>query len=224
MVSVGEILWEPSQEWVDKTNLSAFRQWLKENQGVEFDNLHQLRRWSLDHLDDFWQAVWDFFKVEAATPPTAVLGKRTMPGAEWFPGSTLNYAQHILRNEKPGEAALMYANEDHVLHELEWSELADSVRILATELRKMGIQRGDRVACYMTNIPQAAIALLACSSIGAIWSSCSPDFGTHSVLDRLSQIEPKVLFCVDGYHYKGKAFDRRNSAQHRESDLFPVPE
>jgi len=222
MVSVGEILWEPSQEWVDKTNLSAFRQWLKENQGVEFDNLHQLRRWSLDHLDDFWQAVWDFFKVEAATPPTAVLGKRTMPGAEWFPGSTLNYAQHILRNEKPGEAALMYANEDHVLHELEWSELADSVRILATELRKMGIQRGDRVACYMTNIPQAAIALLACSSIGAIWSSCSPDFGTHSVLDRLSQIEPKVLFCVDGYHYKGKAFDRKAEVKNIVETLHSI--
>ena len=122
---------------------------------------------------------------------------------------TLNYAQHILRNEKPGTTALLFANEDQALNELDWSVLANSVRVLATELRKMGIKPGDRVASYMTNIPEAAIALLACSSIGAIWSSCSPDFGTHSVLDRLSQIEPKVLFCVDGYEYKGKAFNRK---------------
>jgi len=209
MVTVGEILWEPSREWVEQTNLHAFRQWLQENRGVTFDDLHQLRRWSLEHLDDFWQAIWDYFEIEASAQPTAVLGKRTMPGAEWFPGAKLNYAQHILRNERPGKAALLYANEDQVLHELEWSDMASSVRILATELRNMGIRPGDRVACYMTNIPQAAIALLACSSIGAIWSSCSPDFGTHSVLDRLSQIEPKVLFCVDGYQYKGKSFNRK---------------
>jgi len=209
MVTVGEILWEPSQEWVEQTNLNAFRQWLKENRNVEFDDLHQMRRWSLDHLDDFWQAAWDYFDIEASSPPSAVLGKRTMPGAQWFPGSTLNYAQHILRNEKPGTTALLFANEDQTLNELDWSVLGNSVRILATELRKMGIKPGDRVASYMTNIPEAAIALLACSSIGAIWSSCSPDFGTHSVLDRLSQIEPKVLFCVDGYEYKGKAFNRK---------------
>jgi acetoacetyl-CoA synthetase len=209
MVTVGEILWEPSPEWVEQTNLNAFRQWLKENRNVEFDDLHQMRRWSLDHLDDFWQAAWDYFDIDASSPPTAVLGKRTMPGAQWFPGSTLNYAQHILRNEKPGTTALLFANEDQTLNELDWSVLGNSVRILATELRKMGIKPGDRVASYMTNIPEAAIALLACSSIGAIWSSCSPDFGTHSVLDRLSQIEPKVLFCVDGYEYKGKAFNRK---------------
>ena len=209
MVTVGEILWEPSPEWVEQTNLNAFRQWLKENRNVEFDDLHQMRRWSLDHLDDFWQAAWDYFDIDASSPPTAVLGKRTMPGAQWFPGSTLNYAQHILRNEKPGTTALLFASEDQTLNELDWSVLGNSVRILATELRKMGIKPGDRVASYMTNIPEAAIALLACSSIGAIWSSCSPDFGTHSVLDRLSQIEPKVLFCVDGYEYKGKAFNRK---------------
>jgi acetoacetyl-CoA synthetase len=213
MVTVGEILWEPSREWVEQTNLHAFQQWLKDNHGLEFDDLHQLRRWSLDHLEDFWQAIWDYFRIEASSPATAVLGKKTMPGADWFPGSKLNYAQHILRNEKPGKTALLYANEDQILHELDWAELAGKVRILATELRNMGIKPGDRVACYMANIPQAAIALLACSSIGAIWSSCSPDFGTHSVLDRLSQIEPKVLFCVDGYTYKGKPFNRKDEVR-----------
>ena len=101
MVTVGEILWEPSPEWVEQTNLHAFRQWLQENRGVTFDDLHQLRRWSLDHLDDFWQAIWDYFEIEASEQPTAVLGKRSMPGAEWFPGAKLNYAQHILRNERP---------------------------------------------------------------------------------------------------------------------------
>ena len=209
MVTVGEILWEPSRQWIEQTNLYAYQQWLKANNSLEFENSHQMRRWSLDHLDDFWQSIWDYFEIEASTPPTSVLGKRTMPGAEWFPSARLNYAQHVLRNEKPGKAALLYANEGHILKEFEWSALANDVRTLATELRKMGVIPSDRIACYMTNIPQAAIALLACSSIGAIWSSCSPDFGTHSVLDRLSQIEPKVLFCADGYHYKGKLFDRK---------------
>ena len=140
MVSVGEILWEPTQEWVEQTNLQAFRQWLKENRNIEFDDLHQMRRWSLDHLDDFWQAAWNYFNIEASTPPEAVLGKRTMPGAQWFPGSKLNFAQHILRNEKPGKTALLYSNEDQLLKGLDWSELAGNVRILATELRKIGIK------------------------------------------------------------------------------------
>jgi len=213
MVTVGEVLWQPSQEWIDSSNLQQFRNWLKSTRDLEFNSYYDLRHWSVDHLEDFWQAIWEYFNIEASSPPTAVLGKRTMPGAQWFPGARLNYAQNILRNEKPDATALYYCNEDTPLQALSWPELAGNVRKLATRLRELGIKPGDRVASYMTNIPEAVTALLATSSIGAIWSSCSPDFGTHSVLDRLSQIEPKVLFCVDGYYYKGKAFNRKPEVQ-----------
>ncbi len=213
MVTVGETLWQPDADWVASSNLQQFRNWLKRNRNLEFADYAALRRWSVTQLDDFWQAIWDFYKISASTPPTAVFGKRTMPGADWFPGARLNYAQHIMRNETAGVAALLYASEQAPLQELSWTELAANVRKLATQLRAMGIKPGDRVAAYMTNIPEAVTALLATSSIGAIWSSCSPDFGTHSVLDRLSQIEPRVLFCVDGYYYKGKPFNRKQEVE-----------
>lgn len=213
MVTVGEILWQPSKEWIEASNMQRFRDWLKAERGLEFADLLALRRWSVADIDTFWQAIWDFFGIEASTPPEGVLGRREMPGADWFPGARLNYAQHILRREDAGTPALLHASEKQPLTELDWSELAGNVRILATQLRRLGVQPGDRIAAYMPNIPEAATALLACASIGAIWSSCSPDFGTHSVLDRLSQIEPKVLFCVDGYHYKGKPFDRKDEVR-----------
>jgi acetoacetyl-CoA synthetase len=213
MVSVGDILWQPSQDWIENSNLHKFRLWLKSHRNLEFDTHHALRLWSVEHLDDFWQAVWDYFRIEASSPPTQVLGQRTMPGADWFPDARLNYAQHILRNEKPGTTALLHTSEQSPLQELSWTELADNVRKLATQLRALGIKPGDRVAAYLPNIPEAVAAVLATSSIGAVWSSCSPDFGTPSVLDRLSQIAPKVLFCVDGYYYKGKAFNRKQEVQ-----------
>jgi acetoacetyl-CoA synthetase len=213
MVNVGEILWQPSQQWIENSNLHKFRLWLKAKHNLEFATYQELRNWSNEHLDDFWQAVWDYFKIQASTPPTAVLGKRTMPGADWFPGAKLNWAEHILRHEKPGKTALLHASENTPLQELDWAELGPKVRKLATQLRALGVKPGDRVAAYLPNIPEAVIAVLASASIGAIWSSCSPDFGTPSVLDRLSQIEPKVLFCVDGYYYKGKAFNRKQEVQ-----------
>ena len=119
----------------------------------------EMRRWSIEHIDDFWQAIWDYFRIEASTPPRAVLGKRTMPGAEWFPGSRLNWAQHILRNEKPGKTALLHCSERQPLKELEWSELGNNVRKLATQLRALGIKPGDRVAAYLPNIPEAVTAV-----------------------------------------------------------------
>jgi acetoacetyl-CoA synthetase len=213
MVNVGDVLWQPSQEWIEASNLYQYQQWLKATRKLEFSTPQALRRWSLDHLDDFWQSIWDYYKIEASTPPTAVLGKRTMPGAEWFPGSRLNYAQHILRHEKPDTTALLYSSETQPLTELAWTDLAADVRKLATRLREMGVKPGDRVAAYMANTPEAVTAVLAVTSIGAVWSSCSPDFGTPSVLDRLSQIEPKVLFCVDGYQYKGKPFNRKDEVR-----------
>jgi acetoacetyl-CoA synthetase len=213
MATVGEILWQPSQQWIENSNLHKFRLWLKATHNLEFATYQELRAWSIEHLDDFWKAIWDYYKIEASTPPTAVLGKRTMPGADWFPGSKLNWAQHILRNEKPGATALLHASETAPLAEMKWDEFGPKVRKLATQLRAMGIKPGDRVAAYLPNVPEAVMAVLAVASIGATWSSCSPDFGTPSVLDRLSQIEPKVLFCCDGYTYKGKPFNRKHEVQ-----------
>ncbi|MDR2212817.1 MAG: acetoacetate--CoA ligase [Pseudomonadales bacterium] len=219
MASVGEILWQPSQEWIDNSNLQRFRLWLKQHRGREFSDLHALYRWSVNELEEFWSALWDFFQIQASAPPSQTLATRTMPGAEWFPGARLNYAEHILRHERHGATALLYCSERLPLQAMDWRELGNSVRKLATHLRALGIKPGDRVAAYLPNIPEAVIALLATSSIGAIWSSCSPDFGTHSVLDRLSQISPKALFCVDGYYYKGQRFERKQELRHIISAL-----
>jgi acetoacetyl-CoA synthetase len=207
----GDLLWTPSAERVAGSNLTAFMTWLASERGLRFDGYHGLWRWSTGDLDGFWQAVWDYSGVDASAPPERVLGSRSMPGAEWFPGARLNYAQHILRHERPGEDALLHVSETApAVAGLDWAEFAGQVRILGTQLRSMGVRPGDRVACYMPNIPQTVIAMLATTSIGAIWTSCSPDFGWRGVLDRFRQIRPKVLFCVDGYSYGGRDFDRRD--------------
>jgi acetoacetyl-CoA synthetase len=209
MVHEGELLWQPGAEWVADTNLSAFREWLLRQRGLAFADYHGLWRWSVEHLEDFWGAVWEYFDIEASSPYTQVLGSREMPGAEWFPGAKLNYAQHVLRQETADTAALFHASENTPFAPLAWSQLANDVRVLASRFRQFGIQPGERIAGYMPNIPEAVIAVLASASIGAVWSGCSPDFGTRSVLDRFAQIGPRVLICVDGYSYGGKPFDRR---------------
>lgn len=221
MIEEGQLLWEPDQHWIADSNMYAFRQWLKRERNLNFDDYDSLWRWSIANIDDFWQAIWEYFDVKASSPFSRVLGKREMPGAEWFPGARLNYAENVLRQEQPDSEALFYANEINPVASVSWSELANDVRVLATQLRAMGIKPGDRVAGYMTNTPEAVIAVLATTAIGAIWSGCSPDFGTHSVLDRIAQIEPKVLICVDGYTYGGKPFDRREEVQ-RIIDRLPT--
>jgi acetoacetyl-CoA synthetase len=206
-VREGSLLWTPSASQVAGANLTAFLSWLAER-GQRFDSYEALWRWSVEDLEGFWQAIWVYSGIESSVPPERVLGRRAMPGAEWFPGARLNYAQHILRNEAPGEDALLSLSESAPLAATGWGQLAGQVRILATRLRGMGVRRGDRVASYLPNIPQAVIAMLATTSIGAIWASCSPDFGWRGVLDRFQQLMPKVLFCVDGYSYGGRRFDR----------------
>ncbi|HEY7488738.1 MAG TPA: acetoacetate--CoA ligase [Streptosporangiaceae bacterium] len=208
-VREGDLLWTPSPEQIAYANVTAFTTWLDEHRGRHFADYDALWRWSVDDLEGYWGALWDYFDIEASQPYTRVLGRREMPGAEWFPGARLNYAQHVLRRERPGSDALMFLSETTPLHGVPWETLAGQVRILATRLRAMGVRPGDRVASYMPNIPQTVIAMLAATSIGAVWASCSPDFGWRGVLDRLQQLSPKVLFCVDGYRYGGKDFDRR---------------
>jgi acetoacetyl-CoA synthetase len=210
----GDLLWMPSPDKVARANLTAFTGWLARERGLRFDGYDALWRWSVTDLAAFWQAIWDYCGVRPSAPPTSVLASRDMPGAQWFPGARLNYAEHVLRNEQRGSDALLSCNETTPLTALSWEALAGQVRVLATRLRQMGVRPGDRVAACLPNIPHAVVAMLATTSIGAIWASCSPDFGWRGVIDRLSQLSPKVLFCVDGYRYGGREFDR--TAEMRE--------
>ena len=208
-VSEGMLLWEPSEEAKQRSNLRRFMQWLEREKGLHFETPDELWLWSVEKLEDFWAAIWDYFQIQSSKPYQAVLVERKMPGAQWFPGAELNYAQHVFRNMTNERPALIFQSETQQMMEVSWEDLYRQVARVAATLRSLGVQRGDRVVSNLPNIPQATIAFLATASLGAVWSSCSPDFGTRSVIDRFQQIEPKVLFAVDGYHYGGKALDRR---------------
>jgi acetoacetyl-CoA synthetase len=203
-----EVLWAPAAEMVERSRLTAYMRWLAEERDLHFEDYHALWRWSVTEIEEFWRTIWDYFHVISDEEPTTVLEKRVMPGANWFPGTHLNYAEHIFRGKDDDEVAVRYASELRPLSELRWGELRERVAGVREGLRALGVTRGDRVVAYLPNGPEALIAFLATASLGAIWSSCSPDFGPGSIVDRFAQIEPKVLFCVDGYRYGGKDFDR----------------
>ena len=209
----GELLWTPGAERIEHANVTAFGRWLERERGLSFGSYMELWRWSVEDLESFWGALWRYLAVESSVPYSRVLGRRAMPGAQWFPGARLNYAQNVLRREGEGGIALLHASEIRPLEALSWPQLAAQVRILATRLRALGVQPGDRVVAWMPNIPQTVVALLATTAIGAIWACCSPDFGERGVLDRFAQLSPKVLFCIDGYRYGGKPFDRRSELE-----------
>ncbi len=213
MTTEGTVLWEPSPALQQHNTLREYMQWLGTTRGLQFDEYAALWEWSVRDLDAFWSSIWDYYQVEAATPPSAVLSERQMPGAVWFPGATLNYAQHIFRAANADHPALLIAAEGRETVEMSWAALQRSVAQLAAHLRRTGVGVGDRVVAYLPNIPEAVIGLLACASIGAVWSSCSPDFGSAGVIDRFQQIAPKVLIAVDGYRYGGKPFDRRSTVR-----------
>jgi acetoacetyl-CoA synthetase len=204
-------LWEPSAERRERANLTRYLRWLEAERGIALADYAELWRWSVDDLEAFWQSVWDLYDVRAARPPERVLGRREMPGAEWFPGAELSYPEHLFRGKDDAAVAIVAESEAREPRELPWGELRDQVARAAAGLRRLGVGRGDRVVAYLPNVPEAIVALLATSSLGAIWSSCSPDFGARSVVDRFAQIEPKVLLAVDGYRYGGRAFDRREA-------------
>jgi acetoacetyl-CoA synthetase len=203
-----EILWAPSAEMVGRSPLTRYLRWLADTRDLHFEDYHALWRWSTTEIEEFWQTIWDHFEVVSDSPPDQVLEERAMPGARWFPGAELNYAEHIFRGKSDDEVALVYASELRELSELRWGELRERVGAVREGLQALGVTRGDRVVAYLPNGPEAVIAFLAAASLGATWSSCSPDFGPGSVVDRFAQIEPKVLLCVDGYRYGGKDFDR----------------
>ena len=207
-VKPGDLLWTPSPERVAGANVTAFIGWLGETRGLAFAGYPDLWQWSVTETDAFWRAIWDYNDVIAAQQPAAVLGRREMPGAQWFPGARLNYAENVMRMERPGEVALYYHSETAPVTAMYWDELGPAVRTLATRLRDLGVGPGDRVASTLPNVPQAVIAMLAVTAIGAIWTSVSPDFGWRGVLDRFRQLRPTVLICAGGYTYNGKSYDR----------------
>ncbi len=204
------VLWEPSEERRESANITAFARWVKHNRGVAVDDYHSLWRWSVRDLEGFWSAIWEYFEVYADTPYERVLTERVMPGAEWFPGARLNFARHIFEGRDEDEVAIRHASELRVMGEWTWGELRRRTAAIAAGLRQLGVGPGDRVVGYLPNIAETVAAFYACASIGAVWSSCSPDFGVPSVVDRFAQIEPKVLLAVDGYRYGGRDFDRRD--------------
>ena len=192
--------------------IRLYQQWLAEHRGLRFDSYDALWRWSTTELDAFWQSIWDHFELRSPTPHTAVLAKNVMPGAQWFPGAQVNYAQQVFRHVAPAHAAGFMAiesrNEKGRRVELSWPELRRQVASLALHLQAQGVRPGDRVAAYLPNIPETMVAFLAVVSIGAVWSVCAPDMGTNAVLDRFKQIEPVALIACDGVTYGGRDFDR----------------
>ena len=203
-----------------------YQNWLRDQRGLSFASYHDLWRWSVTDLDAFWQSVWDYFDVQSPTPHSAVLAKNVMPGAEWFPGAQVNYAQQVLRHVGPAHAAgvpaLISENEKGQVRELSWPELGRQVAALALHLKAQGVQPGDRVAAYLPNIPETMVAFLATASIGAVWSICAPDMGTGAVLDRFKQIEPKVLIACDGVTWAGRDIDRLGVVQELRAALPSV--
>ncbi len=197
--------------------IRLYQDWLARERGLRFDSYDALWQWSVTDLNAFWQSAWDYFEVQSPTPHSQALAHDRMPHAQWFPGAQVNYAQQVLRHAEAAHAAgflaMVSENELGEVKELTWPELKRHVASVALSLQGMGVQRGDRVAAYMPNIPETIIACLATISIGAVWSVCAPDMGTPAVLDRFSQITPKVLIAVDGVYYGGKAMDRSQVVQ-----------
>lgn len=213
------LLWSPPEALQEQSNIRAYMRWLAETRGVHTQTYDELWRWSVDHLEEFWASQWDYFKIQSETPYTQVLSGYEMPGVRWFAGARINYAEHVFRNATGDYPAMLFQSERQDLTEISWAELERQVASVATALRGMGVTAGDRVVAYVPNTPQALVAFLATASLGAIWSSCSPDFGSPSVIDRFTQISPKVLFAIDGYQYGGKGFDRRDAVAEIQAAL-----
>ncbi|WP_432585761.1 acetoacetate--CoA ligase [Streptomyces sp. HD1123-B1] len=223
-------LWQPGADRITRSQLTRFHTWAAERHGAPAAtpddpaaSYAALHRWSVAELKTFWAAVAEWFEVRFSTPYESVLADSAMPGARWFPGATLNYAEHALRaGEDPARAeapALLHVDETQEVTPMTWAELRGQVGAVAAELRRLGVRPGDRVSGYVSNIPQATVALLATAAVGAVWTSCAPDFGARSVLDRFQQVEPVVLFTVDGYRYGGKTHDRAETVAELRREL-----
>ena len=207
------LLWEPTQEMKENANLSQYMQWLSANKDIDFSDYHALWKWSTTEIAEFWQSLWEYFDIQFSGSYTSITNAESMPHTRWFEGSQINYAEHIFRAASDTHPALLFQSERHALRAISWQELRLHVTCFAAYLSEQGVKAGDRIVAYLPTIPEATIAFLATASLGAVWSSCSPDFGADSVIDRFQQIEPKIIIAVDGYAYGGKLHDKRAVVQ-----------
>jgi acetoacetyl-CoA synthetase len=218
-----ELLRPVADDVRESTEIGRFLVWLERERGLRFDDYEGLHRWSVDDLEGFWSAVAEFFGVRFRRAPERVLGRREMPGADWFPGATLNYAEHAVGlPEDADEIAVLAYSQTRDRQELTWGELRDQVARTRAGLQRLGVGRGDRVVAYLPNIPETLVAFLATASLGAVWASCAPEFGARSVVDRFGQIEPTVLLAVAGYGYGDKDVDRREQVAEIRAGLPTV--
>jgi acetoacetyl-CoA synthetase len=202
------VLWKPSAQWKEQANITQYVQWLKECNGVVCNDYDALWKWSVEHTADFWKSITEYFNIIWHQPYRQVISNDTMPYTKWFEGGQLNYAEHVFRNASDDQIAILFQSEKQPLKSISWKELKAKTAALQTFFLQQGVKPGDRIVAYLPNIPEATIALLATMSIGAVWSSCSPDFGGDSVVERFQQVAPKILIAADGYWYNGKCFDR----------------
>jgi acetoacetyl-CoA synthetase len=217
-----ELLWSPRPDRVADSRMAAFRDWLRANRGLDFADFTELHAWSITDLEGFWGATAEFFDIAFHDAPERVLVEPVMPGARWFPGATLNYAEHALRpgpGREDGDLAVVFHREDGHGEQLDHATLRRRVGAMRAALVELGVRRGDRVVALVPNSPEALIAFLAAASLGATWSSCSPDFGARAISDRFTQIEPTVLVAVNGYHYNGRAFDVRPTVEQLRDNI-----
>lgn len=206
-------IWTPSAALAESSTIAAYMRWLDAERGLAFADYDALWQWSIDAPEAFWRSIWDYHGLTSPTPFDSVLENPAMPGAVWFPGARMNYVDQVLRHVRPGHPAIHHEAEDGTLTTLTWDQLAARVGALATSLRGMGIETGDRVVGYLPNTPDTIIAFLACASIGATWSLCAPDMGAPTVLERFEQIAPKALLTISGYDFTGKYRDRADQVQ-----------
>lgn len=205
-----ELLYGPDPEAAKRARVQHFMRWLAAERGVHLPSWNDLQAWSVRELERFWESIWHYFGVQAHTPYETVLEERRMPGARWFPGATLNYAEHCFGTPEDAEQLAVIAHsQTRAPIELTFAELTEQVRRVRAGLRRLGVGPGDRVVAYLPNCPETLVAFLATASLGAIWASCAPEFGPRSVIDRFEQIEPTVMLAVAGYTYGDKPFDRR---------------
>ena len=202
------VLWKPSLQWKEESNINQYIQWLHEHYGVVCNDYDELWKWSVENVEEFWKSIARYFNVIWHQPYEQVVSNDGMPYTKWFEGGQLNYAEHIFRNASDDQTAILFQSEKHPLKSIQWKELKEKTAALQAFFLEQGVLPGDRIVAYLPNIPEATIALLAAMSIGAIWRSCSPDFGGDSVVERFQQVAPKILIVADGYWYNGKCFDR----------------
>ena len=210
-VATGDVLWRPPADVLESSRIGQFSRWLRDHRGLDLRDHDALWRWSVQDLDGFWSAIWEYFEVVDHGARTAVLSERVMPGAQWFPGSRLNYAEHALHGAgaDDSDVAVKARSQTRPDIDLTWGELRAQVARAQAVLVDLGVRAGDRVAGYLPNCPEALVAFLAAAGLGAVWTSCAAEFGPRSVIDRFGQVEPVVLLVAGGYRYGRKDIDRR---------------